>query len=66
MVVPLDKGVKKLLEGVVKKKRIVTLPFYAYFLIWGYKLTPSIAIKVSGLLAARQVKSAKKIKSRNA
>jgi NAD(P)-dependent dehydrogenase (short-subunit alcohol dehydrogenase family) len=64
MIVPLDKGVKKLLEGVVKKKRIVTLPFYAYPLIWAYKLTPSVAIRVSGMIAARQVKSAKKLKKR--
>jgi NAD(P)-dependent dehydrogenase (short-subunit alcohol dehydrogenase family) len=62
LIVPLDKGVKKLLDGVVKKKRIVTLPFYAHPLIWGYKLTPSIAIKISGKLAARQVKTAKKMK----
>ena len=62
LIVPLEKGVKKLLDGVVKKKRIVTLPFYAHPLIWGYKLTPSIAIKISGKLAARQVKSAEKMK----
>lgn len=64
MIVPLDKGVKTLLNGVVKKKRIVTLPFYAYPLIWGYKLTPSLAIKLSGKLAARQVKSAARMKNR--
>jgi len=62
LIVPLEKGVKKLLDGVVKKKRIVTLPFYAHPLIWGYKLTPSIAIKISGMLAARQVKTARKMK----
>ncbi|MGH2905148.1 MAG: SDR family NAD(P)-dependent oxidoreductase [Solirubrobacterales bacterium] len=61
MIVPLEKGVKQLLDGVVKKKRIVTLPFYAKPLIWGYKLTPRIAIRISGMLAARQIKTAKQM-----
>ena len=56
------KFMEKLLDGVVKKKRVVTLPFYAYPLIWGYKLTPSIAIKVSGMFAKRAIKSSQKLK----
>ena len=55
-VVALDVGVKKLLDGVVKKKRVVTLPWFAHLLILSYKLTPNISIKVSGKLAARQAK----------
>lgn len=58
-VVPLDKGVKKLLDGVVKKKRMVTLPWYAHFLILGYKLTPNTSIKVSSWLAVKQAERAR-------
>jgi NAD(P)-dependent dehydrogenase (short-subunit alcohol dehydrogenase family) len=58
-IVPLDKGVKTLLDGVVKKKRVVTLPWFAHFLILSYKLTPNIAIKVSGKIAAQQAKKAR-------
>lgn len=64
LMVPLEKGVRKLLDGVVKKKRVVTLPFYAYLFLWGYKLTPSIAIRVSGMLAARQTKMAERAAKR--
>lgn len=58
-IVPLDKGVKTLLDGVVKKKRVVTLPWFAHLLILGYKLTPNTSIKISGKMAARQVKKAR-------
>lgn len=58
-VVPLEKGVKKLLDGVVKKKRVVTLPWFAHLLILGYKLTPNTSIKISGKMAARTVKKAR-------
>lgn len=58
-IVPLDKGVAKLLDGVVKKKRVVTLPWFAHLLILGYKLTPNTSIKISGKLAARQMKKAR-------
>lgn len=58
-IVPLDKGVQKLLDGVVKKKRVVTLPWFAHLLILGYKLTPNTSIKISGKMAARQVKKAR-------
>lgn len=58
-IVPLDKGVKKLLDGVVKKKRVVTLPWFAHLLILSYKLTPNTSIKVSSRLAALQAKKAR-------
>lgn len=58
-VVPLDVGVKKLLDGVVRKKRVVTLPWFAHLLILSYKLTPNTSIKISGKLAARQAKLAR-------
>lgn len=58
-VVPLDKGVKKLLTGVAKKKRVVTLPWYAHFAILGYKLTPNTSIKVSSWLARKQAERAR-------
>lgn len=58
-IVPLDKGVKQLLDGVVKRKRVVTLPWFAHLLILGYKLTPNTSIKISGKMAARQVKKAR-------
>lgn len=57
MMVPLDKGVKTLLDGVVKKKYIVTLPFYAYPLIFNFKFLPRFSIWVSSKLVARQLKS---------
>ncbi|MBJ7353734.1 MAG: SDR family oxidoreductase [Thermoleophilaceae bacterium] len=58
-IVPLEKGVKTLLDGVVKRKRVVTLPWFAHLLILSYKLTPNISIKVSGKLAAKQAKKAR-------
>jgi NAD(P)-dependent dehydrogenase (short-subunit alcohol dehydrogenase family) len=58
-IVPLDKGVKTLLDGVVKKKRVVTLPWFAHLLILSYKLTPNISIRVSSRLAAIQAKKAR-------
>lgn len=58
-IVSLDKGVAQLLDGVVKKKRVVTLPWFAHLLILGYKLTPNTSIKISGKMAARQVKKAR-------
>lgn len=58
-IVSLDKGVKKLLDGVVKKQRVVTLPWFAHLLILGYKLTPNTAIKISGRMAARMVKKSR-------
>ncbi|MGK2878909.1 MAG: SDR family NAD(P)-dependent oxidoreductase [Solirubrobacterales bacterium] len=58
-IVPLDKGVKTLLDGVVKRKRVVTLPWFAHLLILSYKLTPNISIRVSGKIAARQAKKAR-------
>ncbi|MGB0872359.1 MAG: SDR family NAD(P)-dependent oxidoreductase [Solirubrobacterales bacterium] len=58
-IVSLDDGVKKLLDGVVKKKRVVTLPWFAHLLILGYKFTPNTSIKISGKLAARQIKKAR-------
>jgi NAD(P)-dependent dehydrogenase (short-subunit alcohol dehydrogenase family) len=64
MMVPLDKGVATLLNGVVKKKYIVTLPFYAHFLLWNFKLFPRFSIWFSSKLAARQLKLAKKLGKR--
>lgn len=58
-IVPLDEGVKKLLEGVVKKKRVVTLPWFAHLLIIGYKLTPNLSIRISTILSKRQIKIAR-------
>jgi NAD(P)-dependent dehydrogenase (short-subunit alcohol dehydrogenase family) len=58
-ILSLDKGVAKLLDGVVKKKRVVTLPWFAHLLILSYKLTPNLSIKVSGKIAARQAKRAR-------
>jgi NAD(P)-dependent dehydrogenase (short-subunit alcohol dehydrogenase family) len=63
LIVPLDKGVKTLLDGVVKKKRIVTLPFYAHIFIASYKFFPKTTVKISGKLATRQVKAAAKHKA---
>jgi NAD(P)-dependent dehydrogenase (short-subunit alcohol dehydrogenase family) len=60
MMVPLDKGVNTLLKGVVKKKFVVTLPFYAHPLILSFKLTPTLSIWVSSKLAARQRRMIKK------
>jgi NAD(P)-dependent dehydrogenase (short-subunit alcohol dehydrogenase family) len=60
MMVPLDKGVKKLLDGVVKKKFVVTLPFYAHPLSFFYKMFPRLSINVSSRLAARQLKMIEK------
>ncbi len=57
-IVPLDKGVHQLLDGVVRKRRIVTLPLYAHVMIWLYKIVPGLAIKLSGRLAARQMQTA--------
>lgn len=64
VMVPLDKGVKTLLNGVVKKKYIVTLPLYAHFLLWSFRLTPNISIWVSSKLVQRQLKLAKKLGKR--
>jgi NAD(P)-dependent dehydrogenase (short-subunit alcohol dehydrogenase family) len=58
-IVPFDKGVKALLDGVARKKRVVTLPWFAHLVILGYKLTPNITIKVCGVLAARQAKKSR-------
>jgi NAD(P)-dependent dehydrogenase (short-subunit alcohol dehydrogenase family) len=58
-VVSLDKGVKTLLDGVVKRKRVVTLPWFAHLLILGYKLTPNTSIRISGRFAAMQAKKAR-------
>lgn len=57
LMVPLEKGVQKLLEGVVAKKRIVTLPAYAYVFWFGYRAFPRFGIMLSGLLARRQLKA---------
>ena len=51
--VPLEQGVKKLLDGVVKKHRVVTLPLYADVLIWLYKLVPDLFLLISTRIAAR-------------
>jgi NAD(P)-dependent dehydrogenase (short-subunit alcohol dehydrogenase family) len=58
-IIPLDKGVKTLLDGVAKKKRVVTLPWFAHLLILSYKLTPNISIRVSSRMAAMQAKKAR-------
>lgn len=58
-VVSLDAGVKKLLDGVVKRKRVVTLPWFAHLLIFGYKFAPNLSIKISGKMAAQTVKRAR-------
>jgi NAD(P)-dependent dehydrogenase (short-subunit alcohol dehydrogenase family) len=58
-IVSLDKGVKTLLDGVVKKKRVVTLPWFAHLLILSYKLTPNTSIRISGRFAAMQAKKAR-------
>jgi NAD(P)-dependent dehydrogenase (short-subunit alcohol dehydrogenase family) len=58
-IVPLDKGVKTLLDGVVKRKRVVTLPWFAHLLILSYKLTPNTSIRISGRFAAMQAKKAR-------
>lgn len=56
LMVPLDKGVRTLLDGVVKKKFVVTLPFYAHPLIFSYKFAPRFSIWISSKLAAGQLK----------
>lgn len=58
--VPLEKGVDTLLKGVVKGKRVVTLPLYGYIFWFGYRATPVLGIKLSGFLARRQMKAIKK------
>ena len=58
--VPLDKGVRRLLDGVVARKRTVTLPFYAKPLIWMYRLFPGLTQRVNAGLVARQLASARK------
>ncbi|MBI5504487.1 MAG: SDR family oxidoreductase [Deltaproteobacteria bacterium] len=57
-IVPLDKGVRQLLDGVVRKKRIVTLPLYAHVMIWLYKIFPGLALELSAKLAERQTQTA--------
>jgi NAD(P)-dependent dehydrogenase (short-subunit alcohol dehydrogenase family) len=52
-IVPLEQGVKELLDGVAKKKRVVTLPLYADVLIWLYKLVPDLFLLISTRIAAR-------------
>ncbi|MBI4898456.1 MAG: SDR family NAD(P)-dependent oxidoreductase [Actinobacteria bacterium] len=64
LIVPLEKGVDKLLKGVVAKKRVVTLPFYAYVFWFGYRINPRSGIKISGLLARRQMKAVDKAKKK--
>jgi NAD(P)-dependent dehydrogenase (short-subunit alcohol dehydrogenase family) len=59
MIVPLEKGVNKLLKGVVAKKRVVTLPAYGYIMWFGYRISPNLGIKLSSALAARQRKAVK-------
>ncbi|MBI5309818.1 MAG: SDR family oxidoreductase [Actinobacteria bacterium] len=60
LIVPLEEGVDKLLKGVVKEKRVVTLPLYGYLFWYGYRATPVAGIKLSGFLARRQMKAIKK------
>lgn len=64
LIVPLEEGVDRLLKGVVAKKRVVTLPFYAYMFWYGYRMTPRVGIKLSGFLARRQMKAADKAKKK--
>lgn len=58
--VPLDKGVRRLLDGVVAKKRVVTLPFYAKPLIWMYRLFPGLTQRINSAVVAKQLSSANK------
>lgn len=58
-IVSLEKGVKTLLDGVVKKKRVVTLPWFSHLLILSYKLTPNTSIRMGGRFAAMQAKKAR-------
>lgn len=56
-IVPLKKGVNKLLKGVVAKKRVVTLPLYGYAFWYGYRFSPRIGIRLSAKLAEKQRQS---------
>lgn len=65
VMVPLEKGVKTLLDGVVKKKYIVTLPFYAHPLIFNFKFLPRFSIWVSSKIAARQLRTIEQAKAKS-
>lgn len=62
MIVPLEEGVDTLLRGVVKRKRVVTLPLYGHLFWRGYRFTPAIGLRVSGFFVKRQVKAMEKAK----
>lgn len=59
-IVPLDVGVRRLLQGVLRDKRVVTLPAYAHVLWWTYKLFPDLFLRISGGIAAKQLEAARR------
>lgn len=60
LIVGLDQGVKVLLQGVAKKKRIVTLPAYGHVFWWSYRLTPGIYMASNRMALWRMRRAAKK------
>ncbi len=61
IMVDTKKGVDKLLKGVAKGKRIVTLPAYAHFTWRSYRFTPAISIRVSRRIAKRLEESGNRL-----
>jgi len=57
-----EKGVDRLLKGVLAKKRVVVLPFYAHWLAYSYKLFPGTVVRINGLLGRRQLATLRKQK----
>lgn len=64
MIVPLEKGVNKLLKGVARKKRIVTLPLYGHIFWGGYRLAPWFGVKLNSFLVKRQTKALEESKKK--
>lgn len=53
--VPLDRGVRLLLDGVVARRPIVKLPFYAHVLSLVYRLCPPLMRVVGRAMVAKQL-----------
>lgn len=64
MIVPLEKGVNKLLKGVARNKRIVTLPLYGHVFWRGYRLAPVLGVKLNSFLVKRQTKALEESKQK--
>lgn len=60
IMVKTEKGVDKLLNGVIAGKRVVTLPAYAHFSWRSYRMAPSVTIATSRKVAKRVEREAKK------